>query len=161
MARRSHLSWLWVGCALLACGGREARELRDDIQDDDYRKTYARVPGWEQGRAAAQGGPHSGFIDLYINDVMVDAIEHASSSGVVPLQWPEGSIIVKDGWSALSGGDYEYLSFMERRTGGWYWAEFRKGKRRVSSGLNDDTCTGCHAGGDDEVLSFELPPYDQ
>ncbi|MBL4685543.1 MAG: cytochrome P460 family protein [Nannocystaceae bacterium] len=148
-----------LGCSLIACHGREARQLRNEIQDDDYRSTYARAPGLQSGRTPAQGGPHGGFIDVYINEVMTDAIAEAQASGEVPQQWPEGSIIVKDGWSALSGGDFEYLSFMERREDGWFWGEYRRGKRLISAGLDDSTCTGCHASGEDEVLLFELPPY--
>jgi len=157
--RLASILCLVAGCALPACNGREARELRNAIQDDDYRASYARAPGLESGRTPAQGGPHGGFIDVYINGVMSDAIAEAESSGEIPTQWPEGSIIVKDGWSSMSGGDFEYLSFMERRSEGWFWGEYKRGKRLVSAGLNDDTCTGCHAGGDDSVLIFELPPY--
>ncbi len=144
---------------LTACNAGEAGDLRDEIEDDDYRQTYARAPGWEDGRQPAAGGPHGGFIDLYINEVMSEAIDEATASGETPTQWPEGSIIVKDGWSAMSGGDYEYLSFMERRSDGWFWGEYRNGRRLISAGLNDNTCTGCHASGEDEVRAFGLPPY--
>lgn len=142
-----------------ACNSGEARDLLDEIQDDNYRATYERAPDWEEGRLPAQGGPHGGFIDLYINAVMVEAIAEVGEDGDPLTQWPEGSIIVKDGWTAASGGDLEYISFMERRSDGWFWAEYRKGRRLVSAGLNDKTCTGCHASGADQVRAFELPPY--
>ena len=146
-------------CGAVACNAGESGELRDEIEGDDYRNTYARAPGGEEGRLPAQGGPHGGFIDLYINEVMVDAIADAEASGEALTAWPEGSIIVKDGWSAMEGGDFEYLSFMERRSDGWFWGEYRGNGRLVSAGLDDSTCTGCHASGEDEVRAFGLPPY--
>ena len=146
-------------CALGACGSDSADAIRDQIRDDDYRQTYARAPGWEEGRLPAQGGPHGGFIDLYINDVMEDALDELEE-GEALQRWPEGSLIVKDGWSRQEGGDFEYLSFMERREDGWFWGEFRGNGRLVSAGHNDSTCTGCHASGEDEVLAFGLPPYE-
>lgn len=142
------------------CGRGEANDLRDQIEDDDYRQTYARAPGWEDGRLPAQGGPHGGFIDLYVNDVLAEAIEGAAEDGSALEQWPEGSIIVKDGWSAADGGKFEYLSLMERRSEGWFWAEWRGNGRFISAGLNDKTCTGCHASGEDQVRAFGLPPYE-
>lgn len=137
-----------------ACADRsEADELRDQLESDDYRSTYARAPGWEQARQPSAGGPHGAFVDIYVNDVIEDALASCAA-----LQaWPEGSIIVKDGWSAAQGGDYEYLAFMERRADGWFWGEFRGNGRLVAAGENDDRCAGCHAAGQDQVRAFELP----
>ena len=150
----------FVFAALLGgCNASEADQIRDQLRDDDYRNTYARAPGWEAGRLPAEGVPHGGFIDLYINDVMVEAIEQAEASGEPLERWPEGSIIVKDGWTALEGGEFEYLSFMERRDGGWFWGEYTGRGRLVSAGKNDNTCVGCHSAGADQVRAFGLPPY--
>lgn len=139
------------------CNSREADDLRDQLRDDDYRNTYARAPGWEDGRLPAEGGPHGGFIDLYINDVMQEAV----AEGMPIERWPEGSIIVKDGWNRAEGGEFEYLSFMERRDGGWFWGEYTGSGRFVSAGKNDSTCVGCHSSGEDQVRAFGLPPYDE
>ncbi len=141
------------------CNANEADEIRDQLRDDDYRNTYARAPGWTEGRLPAAGGPHGGHIDIYINDVMEEAIAEAGASGDALERWPEGSIIVKDGWNASEGGQLQYLSFMERRDGGWFWGEYRGNGRLVSAGKNDDTCVGCHLAGEDQVRAFGLPPY--
>lgn len=145
-------------CALLAlsaCADRdEAAELRDEIQADDYRQTYARAPGWETPRQPSQGGPHGPFVDIYINDTLEEALAAEESIE----RWPEGSIIVKDGWDAAEGGDQEYFAFMERRSDGWFWGEYRgAGGRLVAAGLNDGRCADCHAAGEDSVRSFGLP----
>ena len=151
--------WALAAALTVGCGGSEADELRDQIEADDYRESYDRAPGWEQPRAPSQGGPHGDFVDIYVNDVMAEAIAQAQASGAALERWPEGSIIVKDTWTAASGGELVYLAFMERRAEGWFWGEYRRGRRLVSAGLHDDTCTGCHAAGQDEVRAFPLPPY--
>jgi hypothetical protein len=140
---------------LLACGRGEADAIREQLSDDDYRNTYARAPGWPERKRAA-GGPHGAFIDLYINDVVQEVVD----AGDPIERWPEGALIVKDGWNDEAGSDYEYLSFMERRAEGWLWGEYRRGRRLVSAGLNDGTCTGCHASGADSVRAFGFPPYE-
>lgn len=155
------LHFLVALAVLGGCNANEADALRDQIRDDDYRNTYARAPGWEDGRLPAAGGPHGGFVDIYINDVMVEAIEDAEASGEPLERWPEGSIIVKDGWNRSEGGSLEYLSFMERRSGGWFWGEYRGNGRLVSAGKNDNTCVGCHRAGEDQVRAFGLPPYEE
>ncbi len=154
--RRCALALFAFATLSTGCNADEADALRDQIRDDDYRRTYARAPGWEDGRLPAAGGPHGGFIDIFVNDVMVDVID----AGEAIERWPEGSIIVKDGWSRMDGGEFEYLSVMERRDGGWFWAEWRGNGRLVSAGKNDNTCVGCHSAGEDQVRAFGLPPYD-
>ena len=50
-------------------------------------------------------------------------------------------------------------TIQQRRSDGWFWGEYRGNGRLVSAGLDDSTCTGCHASGEDEVRAFGLPPY--
>lgn len=144
---------------LAACSVGGANDLRDQVEDDDYRRTYDRAPGWESPRQPALGGPHGGFVDVYVNDVVADAIAEATDTQTPLDAWPAGSIIVKDGWEAAEGGDLDTLSIMERRSDGWFWAEWSGSGRLISAGLNDSTCTGCHAAGEDQVRAFPLPPY--
>ncbi len=143
-----------LSSSLLACAERdEAEELRDQLQADDYRNTYARAPGWEMERQPAEGGPHGAFVDIYVNDVVQDALDAAQ-----PLDtWPEGSIIVKDGWDSRQGDTLEYLAFMERREDAWFWGEYRGNGRLVAAGLDDSRCADCHAAGQDGVRAFALP----
>lgn len=156
MPRLLHV--LGLALVLPACADRsEADQLRDQLMDDDYRSTYARAPGWQTPRQPAAGGPHGSFIDIYINDVMEDAIVASEQSGDPLSRWPEGSLIVKDGFSDAEGRDYEYLAFMERREDGWFWGEFRGNGRLVAAGLNDSRCADCHAAGDDSVRAFGFP----
>jgi hypothetical protein len=137
-----------------ACAERnEADELRQQILDDDYRTAYHRAPGWPDPRQPSQGGPHGGFVDIYVNDVVEDAL----AAGEALDAWPEGSLVVKDGWDSAAGGELRYLAFMERRDDGWFWGEYRGNGSLVAAGLNDRRCADCHAAGADSVRAFGLP----
>jgi hypothetical protein len=98
-------AWLSMAAFGLPCCAQrdEAQELRQQLEDDDYRRSYARAPGWDAERQPSEGGPHGDFVDIYVNDV----VEQAFASGEALDAWPEGSIIVKDGWS--SDGDASLL----------------------------------------------------
>ena len=45
---------------------------------------------------------------------------------------------------------------MERRSDGWYWAEWRASGSSIYSG-RPSLCIDCHALGSDSVLAFSLP----
>lgn len=123
-----------------------------DLQADDYRQTYARAPGWEEPRMESFG-PHGEVVDIYINDVLEDALD---SEGLE--QWPEGSIIVKDGWEDAEGESLRFIAVMKKRGDGtWFWAEYDSDENVYVAGEDDETCTGCHSSGEDQVRAFPLP----
>ena len=138
-----------------ACGeNREAEDLLEQVQDEGYRDNWRRAPGWEDPLMEAEGGPHGSYIDLYINDVMAEAIDSGESLDA----WPEGSIIVKDGFSDENGETLRFVTLMEKRSGSdWFWAEYDSNLKVDFAGLNESTCTGCHASGEDSVRAFGLP----
>jgi hypothetical protein len=140
---------------LPACGNkREAEALLVQIQDEDYRSTYARAPGWMEPLLPAQGGPHGDFIDLYINDVMVEAIE----SGETLTEWPDGSIIVKDAWRDAEGTSLRFIALMEKRgSDSWFWAEYDDSDKVEIAGCDKKVCVDCHESGDDQVRAFGFP----
>lgn len=67
--------------------------------------------------------------------------------------WPLGSIIVKDGFN---GGGYDLTAVMEKREGGWYWAEYGNDGTPLFSG-QPSVCTDCHESGADMVRAFGFP----
>lgn len=124
-----------------------ARELWDRIHAQDYR-TFNRAPGYGQRRGS--DAPHSDNVDIYVNKVVQDALDKKE-----PLEaWPEGSLIVKDGFD--NDGDLDIVAAMEKRTDGWYWVEWDGSGDSLYSG-RPSTCTDCHASGSDFVLAFKLP----
>jgi hypothetical protein len=135
---------------LAACGDNQddagARDLLTRVQADQYR-TWDRAPGWESRRAS--GAPHSDDVDIYVNDIVAEVLALAE-----PIEsWPEGSIIAKDGFD---GSDLEIIALMEKRSDGWFWAEYDSEGEPDYSG-HPDICIDCHKSGSDGVRAFSLP----
>ncbi|HEY3494053.1 MAG TPA: cytochrome P460 family protein [Polyangiaceae bacterium] len=145
--------WTLVNCLFLftACGGDNqddagARDLLARLQAEDYR-SWERAPGWPSRQET--GAPHGDTVDIYVNDVIEGALLAAA-----PLdRWPEGSVVVKDGWD---GSDLEIVAVMEKRSDGWYWAEYDDAGEPDYSG-HPDICIDCHRTGSDFVRAFRLP----
>lgn len=127
------------------------------LQDDDYRANYRRAPGWETPRSPKAGGPHGAFVDIYVNDVVAEAIDAGAEIG----RWPEGALIVKDGWDSADTTTQKYLAVMERTADGWFWVEWEgDGSGKLVVAREDAIqCVGCHSSGEDHVRAFGLPPY--
>jgi hypothetical protein len=139
-----------LSASLGSCGDNQddagARRLLARVRDDHYR-SWERAPGWPTRRAT--NAPHGESVDIYVNDVISEALVVSE-----PLaRWPKDSIIVKDGWD---GSDLEIIAIMEKRSGGWYWAEFDSDGDPDYSG-HPDTCIDCHRDGSDYVRAFRLP----
>ncbi|HFE45865.1 MAG TPA: hypothetical protein ENJ18_10315 [Nannocystis exedens] len=153
-------SALFVGIAVAPLMGACDRdvdagaELLQDLESADYRNSYTRAPGW--GRRLQGESPHGGWVDIYINDVMVDAI-----ADNVPLAtWPVGSRVVIEGWANEGSEVREFLAVMSKpvATDTWYWAEWGADDVLVYSGEDIVHCMKCHDAGEDDVRAFDLPP---
>jgi hypothetical protein len=95
-------------------------------------------------------GPHFGGVRTFVNDALYGSLDANATAH------PEGAAAVKElygaggtvlGWSVMvkvqadsAGGD------------GWYWSERYQGNV-YGEGTGDPSCTGCHGGGNDYVLS--------
>ena len=124
----------------------QARALYRELQSLEYR-TWQRAPGYETRRGS--NAPHGDDVDIYINDVVADALDN----GVPDGEWPLGSLIVKDGFD---GSDLELVAVMDKREDGWFWAEYDDEGDSIYSG-KPDLCIDCHRGGDDFVRAFGFP----
>jgi hypothetical protein len=123
-----------------------ARDLLADIRAQGYRG-WARAPGWPA--RAASDGPHGGEVDIYVNAVVSEALAAGEPKGA----WPLGALIAKDGWD---GADLAHIAVMQKRSDGWFWAEYDGAGDPAYSG-HPEVCTDCHHRGSDYVLSFRLP----
>lgn len=140
-----------LACALLgACGDNQddagARALLARVRADGYR-SWDRAPGYESRRASS--APHSEDVDIYVNDRVAEVL----ALGEPTTAWPEGSVIVKDGFD---GSELELIAIMEKRADGWYWAEYDSDGDPDYSG-HPEICTDCHQSGSDAVRAFRLP----
>lgn len=143
--------WMVTGLFLVAgCGDNQddagARRLLQEVRADDYR-SWARAPGYETRRSS--NAPHSDAVDIYINPLVQATLEE----GADVQSWPTGSVIVKDGFS---GSSLDLIAIMEKRTDGWYWAEYDDDGDPDYSG-KPEICIDCHASGSDSVRAFGLP----
>ena len=137
-----------------ASGSATAGEstLLDEV--DGYRG-WARAPGDYETPLVPSQGVHGGFVDIYVNDVVAEALLAEADT---LSAWPTGSIIVKDGFSDAEGSSLSLLAIMEKRAGGWYWEEYSADdlETPIFSG-SPDICVDCHASGSDFVRAFKLP----
>jgi hypothetical protein len=135
---------------LAGCGDNQdddgARALLAKIRAERYT-SWDRAPGYEERRAS--NAPHSDAVDIYVNDRVAEVLALGTPTG----RWPVGSIIAKDGFD---GSELEIIAVMEKRTDGWYWAEYDSQGNPDYSG-KPEICTDCHASGSDYVRAFRLP----
>ena len=90
-------------------------------------------------------GPHGATVRTFLNDVVLQSLAAGNTSH------PAGSALVKE---LYFGGSTVQLWAVEVKVQddsdggrGWYWWE------GGTSGFGNPTCTGCHAGGRDYVLT--------
>jgi len=137
-------------CAVIGCGDNQdpagARELWRRIHAQDYR-SWQRAPGYETTRSS--NAAHGNRVAIYVNDTLADVLD----AGAPLDEWPQGSLIVKDGFD---DSDLELVAAMEKRAEGWFWAEYDDEGDADYSG-KPELCTDCHASGDDDVRAFPLP----
>lgn len=140
-----------AGLVLLTFGCRNQDEggaiaLWEDFQAADYR-SWERAPGYAE--RTPSGAPHGDAVDIFINDTLAEAL----ASGDKLSAWPEGSLIIKDGYKK---GDPYLVAVMEKRGDGWFWAEYEPDGEVLFSG-EPGVCTRCHDGGADFVRAFGFP----
>jgi hypothetical protein len=133
-----------AGCRNMDEAGAEA--LWDEVHAAEYR-AWERAPGWPE--RVPSGAPHGEDVDIYVNDVVVEAL----ASETALTEWPVGSIIVKDGWV---GEDLKLVAIMEKREGEWFFAEYGA-EGSVDFSGQPGICTRCHDAGADYVRAFGLP----
>lgn len=123
-----------------------AEELLAAVQADDYRG-WARAPGYAE--RTPSNAPHSDQVEIFVNDVVEAALAEGAGG-----EWPVGSIIAKDGYT--DDGELALTALMEKREGGWFWAEYDEEGTALYSG-SPTICTDCHESGADYVRAFGFP----
>lgn len=87
-------------------------------------------------------------------DIFIDRATKKALDEKQPLTaWPVGTLIVKDGYD---GADLAFVAVMEKRQGGWFFAEYdAEGSAKYSG--KPSLCVDCHRAGSDFVRAFALP----
>jgi len=134
--------------SLGACGNEDpagADALWDEIHAADYT-SWDRAPGYPE---RAPSSVHGREMDLFVNDVVAAAI----AAGTPIDAWPDGSVIVKDGYDM---GALTLVAVMAKRDNEWFWAEYQETGEAEHSGT-PRVCLKCHDAGEDYVRAFGLP----
>ena len=151
MNLRHHAFWVAsvLPLMVLGCGESGSVDFWQQLQDEDYR-SFMRAPGYE--RSQPSSAPHGDTVDIYINEVLHDALQAEE-----PIdQWPEGALIVKDGFR--SDGTLDLVAAMEKRANGWYYAEWLDLNTEAATfSGRPGVCVNCHSAGADEVMAFGFP----
>jgi hypothetical protein len=144
-------SWVY-GVALLVCAGCRNQDedgaiaLWESFQDADYH-SWARAPGFPG--LTPSTASHGDAVEIFVNDVIAEAL----TAGEPLTRWPDGALIVKDGFR---DGEPHIVAAMEKRGDEWFWAEYEPDGEVLFSG-SPGVCTRCHDAGDDYVRAFGLP----
>jgi hypothetical protein len=150
VVRSPVIAALVVAGLLAGCGDDQdpagAATFWNRIHDENYRG-WSRAPGYPGRRNS--DAPHGDQVEIYVNGTVSAAL----AAGRPLTTWPVGSVIVKDGWDS---DGLKYVAAMERRSTGWFWAEWRPSGSAIFSGA-PTLCTDCHASGSDGVRAFGLP----
>jgi len=125
----------------------DAAALLERVKAEGYT-AWTRAPGFDKRKAS--DAPHGDQVDIYVNPVVADVL----ASGTKITAWPDGSIIVKDGWD--DEGARVLTSILEKRGTEWFWAEYDEEDEPIYSG-SPGLCRACHEEGADYVRAFPFP----
>lgn len=144
--------------ACLAGCDHVAAELPDNdlllaVQKAKYRE-WDRGPGKDERTPTLS--PHSGAVEVFINDVVVEALANADGLGL--KAWPEGSTVVLEGYGDVETTELAQLAIMQKHHGVWRWEQYQGDElERPRFKGRPDVCLGCHDTGQDFTRSFSLP----
>ena len=145
-------------CALAACGQDDdpegARVLFEKVNAGAGFKSWRRAPGYPTRKPSFTA--HANAVEIFVNKEISDVLETGHPAPTPVTEWPVGSIVVKEGYS---GDSRRLVAIMEKRTDGWFWAEYDDSGTSKYSG-RPAVCIDCHDNRksySDWVYSFELP----
>ena len=148
---RIGLAAILVGA--LACGQDDdpqgARVLFEKVSAGPGFQSWRRAPGYPTRKPSFTS--HSNAVEIFVNDEIAKVLDAKRV-----LEWPVGSIVVKEGFS---GSSRKLVAIMEKRSDGWFWAEYKDDGSPLFSG-RPSVCIDCHDNRKDYsdwVYSLELP----
>ncbi len=105
----------------------DAAGLWATFEEGSYRTQWDRAPGYEDRKPAA--GPHGDAVEIFVNSNVADTLSTPGS-----MEWPDGSIIVKDVYRSDA---LEYVAVMQKRGDSWFWAGVPTGRNDRRRGPRD------------------------
>ena len=148
-----HLAITAIVVSALACGQDDdpegARVLFEKVNAGAGFQSWRRAPGYPTRKPSFTS--HSNAVEIFVNEEISKVLDTRRVT-----EWPVGSIVVKEGFS---GSSRKLVAIMEKRSDGWFWAEYGDDGSPLFSG-RPSVCLDCHdnrKGYSDWVYSFELP----
>ncbi|HSO33323.1 MAG TPA: hypothetical protein VLT33_12405 [Labilithrix sp.] len=139
--------------AALACGQDDdpegARVLWEKVNAGPGFQSWQRAPGFPTRKPSFTA--HANAVEIFVSPEVGGVL-----GTKLVTEWPVGSIVVKEGYS---GSSRRLVAIMEKRSDGWFWAEYDGGGTVKYSG-RPAICIDCHDNRksySDWVYSFELP----
>jgi hypothetical protein len=128
-----------------------AKQLWAKINEEPGFRSWRPAPGFSEPKPSFTA--HADVVRIYVNESIATALDGPSAI----VEWPVGSIVVKEGFSR--DGSLSVVAVMEKRADGWYWAEYDDEGEPLYSG-KPRACVDCHDNRrsySDWVYAFELP----
>jgi len=142
-----------VLASALACGQDDdpegARALFEKINAGPGFQSWRRAPGYPTRKPSFTS--HANAVEIFVNEDIAKVLDTKQVT-----EWPVGSIVVKEGFS---GKTRKLVAVMEKRSDGWFWAEYEDDGSPLFSG-RPSVCLDCHDNRkvySDWVYSLELP----
>ncbi len=136
----------------------------DELSEDQERanEIWDEINGYQSwGQISEFSGiqpsnnAHGSYVQVWINEIVESFLSDSSSSG----QLPNGSLIVKEGYSDSNGSDVSKITIMKKIEGydpnnnDWFWANYNPGGDLGGKNGREASCFNCHASGQDYILS--------
>jgi hypothetical protein len=128
-----------------------AEDLWSQLQEADYRASYATTPKGEKYPGLE---PHGALISLYLDENAAGVLDQP------PGEMPDGSIVVKENWTDEQ--DLGSVTVMEKRAGysseqnDWFFAQYDS-EGEVQAAGQVGGCAGCHAAVNSNDYIFTFP----
>ena len=137
----------------LGCGQDDdpegARVLWEKVNAAPGFQSWRRAPGFATRQPSFTA--HANAVEIFVSPELATVLDTKQVT-----EWPLGSIVVKEGFS---GSSRKLVAIMEKRSDGWFWAEYDDAGTAKFSG-RPSVCIDCHDNRrsySDWVYSFELP----
>ena len=141
--------------------GCESNELTNDqIMANDIWEEIQGYKTWDQNPEflGIQSGdsPHGEYVQIWANTIAKEFFDIAQTDDLLP----EGSIIVKEGYSDSSGSELNKITIMKKINGfdpehnDWFWANYNEGGGLGGANGSVSSCYSCHTSGKDYLSSI-------
>tara|TARA_Y100000748_G_scaffold302716_1_gene305598 strand:+ start:1713 stop:2189 length:477 start_codon:yes stop_codon:yes gene_type:complete len=129
---------------------RIANEIWVEIQGYETWDQNPELLGIQPGDS-----PHGEYVQIWINDVAKEFFNAERDDDLLP----DGSIIVKEGYSDQNGSNMNKITIMKKinsfdpDNNDWFWANYNENGSLGGKSGKVSSCYSCHVSGKDYIIS--------